>query len=46
MCLANMQSSTVAVSYMQVILGYLGQHCLGGGGSGLVQGGVAHSTSL
>ena len=45
MCLANMQSSTVAVSYIQVILGHLGQHCLSGGGNGLVQGGVVHSTS-
>ena len=46
MCLANMQSVTVAVSYMQVIPGHLGQHCPCGGGSGLVQGGRAHSTSL
>ena len=31
---------------MQLIPGHLGQHCPGGGGRGLVQGGRAHSTSL
>ena len=31
---------------MRLIPGHLGQHCPGGGGRGLVQGGRAHSTSL
>ena len=46
MCLANMQSFTVSYMHAGNIPGHFGQHCPGGGGSGLVQGGGAHSTSL
>ena len=37
MCLANMQSFTVSYMHAGNIRGHFGQHCPGGGGSGLVQ---------